>query len=331
MKHLLIGDTHLGYKNGSDEYHNICLALFEQVCEYAQLNDIKTLIHLGDFFDIRKALPVKTIPIAYKIINMCQGTFRTTYLIVGNHDTYYKSQLNPTSLEIFKDIENIFLVERPIILNNIHLQPWLVEEFKSCPECDYLMGHFELSGITINRVGTESKSGLPISLFKDYKKVFSGHYHTKSETKNITYLGSPFHMTFNDEGKRGFYEFDDVTGNLEFIEFDNYPKFEIFTHENIDFDKIKGNNVRITFTNDIGTTKINNINNKVMEKEPNQLFVEFAFEESFSDDKNDVNIEDVLSIRMIENKYLDNAEIPEYINREKIDKKMDGLWEELKN
>jgi len=328
-KKIIVTDTHLGMKHGSDDYHNITLNLFKEICEIAESFNIKEFIHAGDFFDVRRSVSLKTIPVAYNIMDMLRETFSDIYLIVGNHDTYYKNSLQPTSLQLFDNMDGVSIVDTPIVIdNNIHLQPWLLDDFKSISSCDYLIGHFEMSGIVINRVGTESKSGISISEFKNYKKVLSGHYHTKSITGNIEYLGSPYHMTFNDDGARGYYIFND--GELDFYEFTNAPKFIIFEHDGINTDQIKGNNIKVVFTKDIGTTKINKVTNDIVKFEPNQLFIEFNFDESFTEKGNDFKVDEIIDLRSLEKKYLDNSDIPKYIDRNKIEKEMDILWNTLK-
>jgi len=334
MKYIIVTDTHLGYKNGSDEYHNITISLFNKIVEVAIERNIKKFIHGGDFFDSRKSIPVKSIPIAYQIIDILRSQFNGMYFLAGNHDIHYRNSIDPTSLDIFKNIPNLEIIKKATIIgDNIHLQPWLIDEFKPMfdPIDDtYLIGHFEMSGIVINRAGTESKSGIPVSLFKKYKKVLSGHYHTRSSIGNVTYLGSPFHMTFNDADERGFYIFDSETGELEFIPFTNYPKFVIFEYDKIKMDEVKGNNVKIVFTKDIGTTKINAINNTVSDLGPNQLFVEFSFGVAFDNEKvNDREIESIIDVRAIEKAYLDSTDIPVYINRGLINREMDMLWKKM--
>jgi len=333
-KYIIVTDTHLGYKGGSDEYHNIAISLFNRIVEVAKENGIKSLIHGGDFFDSRKAIPVRTIPIALDIISLLKTQFDMIYILAGNHDIHYKDKIDPTSLDIFMGhSDGVTIVKSPIVVgNNIHLQPWLIDGFKHMSDYSnaYLIGHFEMSGITINRAGTISKVGISTSDFKDYKMVLSGHYHTRSTTGNITYLGSPYHMTFNDEGDRGFYIFDDIDGSLELIPFTEYPKFIIFEYDKIDMSKVNGNNIKVIFTDDIGTAKINTINNKIYESCPNQLFVEFSFKESFNNDiVSDQSIDEIIDIRSIEKKYLDSSTIPEYIERSIIEGEMDKLWEKM--
>ena len=324
---IFVTDTHLGMKHGSDMYHDITLKLFEEICDMAEALNIKEFYHLGDFFDVRRSVNLKTIPVAFKIIEMLQETFDDCYFLVGNHDIYYKNRMNPTSLQMFNNMEGISIVDTSIVVGDLHLVPWLLDDFQPV-DVPYLLGHFEMSGIVMNRTGTESPYGLPISLFKDYEQVYSGHYHTRSVTKNITYLGSPFQMTFNDDGARGYGIFED--GKLDFYTFDGAPKFHIFNHDGVDKNLVKGNNVKIQFTKDIGTTEINKLTNEITELEPNQMFVEFNFDESFSEEGNELDVDEIIDLRSLEKKYLDNAEIPEYIDRSLIENQMDTLWGKLK-
>ena len=55
-------------------------------------------------------------------------------------------------------------------------------------------------------------------MFKAFQKVYSGHFHHKSETGNITYLGNPYEITWADyQDDRGFHVFDTKTRELEFV------------------------------------------------------------------------------------------------------------------
>ena len=52
------------------------------------------------------------------------------------------------------------------------------------------------------------------SIYKDFKQVFSGHYHHKSSRGNITYLGNPYQMFWNDYKD----EEDSIYGNPKQID-----------------------------------------------------------------------------------------------------------------
>jgi hypothetical protein len=81
------------------------------------------------------------------------------------------------------------------------------------------MGHLELNGFRAHR-GCVMDHGHPSELYSEFTKVFSGHYHTRSDDGRIYYLGNPYEMFWNDVGdRRGFTIFD--TETLEHVSVDN--------------------------------------------------------------------------------------------------------------
>ena len=80
MKRILITDTHLGHKKASDLYLELTAQLFEDIGTYAQEHEIVELIHLGDFFDNRRVLNVKTLNYAHTIAGILDRDFET-YII----------------------------------------------------------------------------------------------------------------------------------------------------------------------------------------------------------------------------------------------------------
>jgi len=54
--------------------------------------------------------------------------------------------------------------------------------------------------------------GLDSNIFSNFTKVFSGHYHTRSDNGRIFYLGNPYEMFWTDvNDTRGFHIFDTET------------------------------------------------------------------------------------------------------------------------
>jgi DNA repair exonuclease SbcCD nuclease subunit len=50
------------------------------------------------------------------------------------------------------------------------------------------------------------------SIFDNFTKVFSGHYHTRSTNGTVFYLGNPYEMYWSDvNDTRGFHIFDTET------------------------------------------------------------------------------------------------------------------------
>ena len=73
------------------------------------------------------------------------------------------------------------------------------------------MGHLELNGFRAHR-GHVMEDGMDTRVFDKFEKVYSGHYHTRSDNGKIYYLGNPYEMYWNDvNDKRGFHIFDTET------------------------------------------------------------------------------------------------------------------------
>jgi len=79
------------------------------------------------------------------------------------------------------------------------------------------MGHLELAGFYANK-DYQCQHGTDPKAFGKFDTVFSGHFHKKSTRSNITYLGNPYQLYWNDLDEiRGFHIYDLDTGELEFI------------------------------------------------------------------------------------------------------------------
>lgn len=338
VKKIIVTDTHLGYKKANDYYHGVVSMLFQRITEYAEDNNIRELIHLGDFFDNRKHLSLKTIHTGLKIGDRLNQKFDKSYLVVGNHDLFYKDQIIPNSLEIFNKFENIEVVDEPMEHDNILLMPWIIDEAQAKStikdsNTEYCMGHFEINGAIINVSGKISEgSRFGFSDFSEYKRVLSGHYHTKGNySSNVEYIGAPYHMDFNDSGLRGFYVWDD--GDMEFIEFDEYPKFISYTAR---YDDVLSPNeftnqiVRIVFREDFGTVKNTEIVERISAMSPHQLFVKYSFDKEFTNDQVDEELK-LQGPREVHKNYIVNSDKPNHINPDMLNRLVDSLYDELEN
>ena len=74
-----------------------------------------------------------------------------------------------------------------------------------------VMGHLELNGFRATR-GHMMETGMDVKVFDKFEKVYSGHFHTRSEDGKIFYLGNHYEMFWNDvDDPRGFTIFDTET------------------------------------------------------------------------------------------------------------------------
>lgn len=275
--YLLVTDTHLGIYGASDFWHDVVLKVFETIADFCHKNDVKKIIHLGDFFDNRKSISLKSLFYAIEHIAPILNEFET-YIIVGNHDTFYKNQIKPHSLVIFNKFENIHVIDKRFdIKQDISLIPW---NYELPLGVSYVFGHFEINDFRMNEGFVMRNANLNKGDMGRYKQVISGHYHTPMSDKNITYLGAPFQQSFADVGgERGFYLWSKENG-LHFVEYMDAPQFmRITADESLiksEIPNIKGNIVKLIFEQDFGTTTNEKIVESIQMLKPQQFLTDFS-------------------------------------------------------
>ena len=336
MKRIIVTDTHLGYKKSSSFYLDVVCDLFSDICKYADENDIHELIHLGDFFDNRKNISLSALSSALLIGGLLEGTFATSWLLAGNHDLFYKDRVHPSSLQIFERFSNIELIYDPTaITGEIYLVPWMVDGSSvdlSSKNGKYCFGHWEVNGAKMNVSGIAARNkSINFSDFKDFNLTLSGHFHTPgSYDHNVQYIGSPYHMDFNDSGVRGWYVFDDETGELEFIRWTNFPHFVKWTAMpgNVFGGEFEGQIVKVIFEEDFGTEVNNQIIQQVQATNPHQMFTEYKFTTGLSEESIAEDIS-LLGPNEIHRDYIEKSDIPPHLDKRLLLGIMDQMYEEL--
>lgn len=269
----MVGDTHLGQYKSADLWHETTLKLFKSIVDTCIRRDIKTIVHLGDFFDNRRHLNVKTLYTGLQIADLLKDF--ETYIIIGNHDTFYKDKIEPTSLSIFGEHGNIHIIHEITKFDDAIMVPWGAN-MKDVPDAKYLLGHLEINGFPVVQGYEFEKADITIKDFKRFGKVYSGHFHIPSHKGNITYLGAALQTNFGDTGsKRGYYIFDN--DELEFVEFNDGPKFVVITTADpVEPQKITGNIVKMIYLKDYGSVENNKILENIQMYGPLYLFTDFG-------------------------------------------------------
>jgi hypothetical protein len=66
--------------------------------------------------------------------------------------------------------------------------------------------------------GNVHQGGLDRKTLSKYDIVLSGHFHHKSSSDNVTYVGTPYEMTWSDyNDPKGFHIFDTETREMKFV------------------------------------------------------------------------------------------------------------------
>ena len=224
MKILLITDQHFGVRNDNQHFINHYKKFYGQVViPFIKASGIKEIISLGDTFDRRRYINFHSLDEAKEmwfdqLIKLgCNHT-----MLIGNHDIYYKNTLKVNAPHEILGEYNFDVIDKPTTKSydgtDILMLPWICDDNKSevfeavqRSKAPVLMGHLELNGFEAHP-GHIMESGMDGTFFNKFKRVFSGHYHQKSTKGNISYLGNPYQLYWNDYGcKRGFHVFDTTT------------------------------------------------------------------------------------------------------------------------
>lgn len=230
MKIAILNDTHAGCRNSSDIFMDYQERFYSEIFfPYLLENNIKHIIHLGDYYDNRKTINFKALHHNRKIfLEPMRKHGITMDIIPGNHDVYYK---NTNELNALKELQGHYmnevnLVMKPTVMNyegtDIALVPWInpenesdtLEFLKSC-KADIVGAHLELKGFEMSK-GMPCQEGMDKKHFDRFEMVLTGHFHAKSTQENIYYLGSQMEFFWNDcNDAKYFHILDTETRELE--------------------------------------------------------------------------------------------------------------------
>ena len=244
MKVLLITDQHFGVRNDNQHFINHYRKYYSKVViPFIKAYGITEIIDLGDTFDKRKSVNFMSLEAAKEMwFDPIKDIGCKMTALVGNHDIYYKNTLRINAPNELLGDYDIDVIDEPTTRNydgtDILFLPWICDEnrddtFRSitkstAPVC---MGHLELNGFEAHP-GHVMNMGMDINPFDKFQRVFSGHYHMKSTKGNISYLGNPYQLYWNDYGcKRGFHVFDTETLKTTFYR-NTYDMFYKLYYDN---------------------------------------------------------------------------------------------------
>ena len=232
MKLCILGDTHFGARGDSLDFHKYFEKFYDKVLfPYLRENNIKVIFQMGDLFDRRKFINFNSLYLCRKyFFDKCVEEGITLHTLLGNHDVAFKNTLevNSTSL-LLNEYKNIKYYDEFDTVDfdgvNVDVVPWICDDnekeiFQKITDskAQLCFGHFEISGFEMDR-GNVCDVGLDKKNLSKYDIVLTGHFHHKSTDGNITYVGTPYEMTWADySDPKGFHIFDTHTRELEFVQ-----------------------------------------------------------------------------------------------------------------
>ena len=220
----VLTDTHWSARKSSRYLHDYFELFYRNVFfPTLEKEGITTVIHMGDAFDNRKSIDFWGLDWTRRVVLDPLSKYET-HMIVGNHDIFLRNSTEINAPELLlKDYSNIKTYSSPQTVKvgglDIMMVPWICSEnydetlmqIKKS-KAKIAMGHLELQGFSVNRNLVMEDHGTDPKIFDKFQKVFSGHYHTRSDNGKIFYLGNTYEMYWNDvNDTRGFHIFDTET------------------------------------------------------------------------------------------------------------------------
>ena len=336
----IITDQHLDGRKGNINFWNYFKKFYDDVFfPTLEKKKIKTVLDLVDTFDQRKGIDFNVWNrIRTHYFQRLEDMGIEVHMIVGNHTAYYKNTnyVNSPSL-LLKEFPNISIYAEPTEITvqgrKICLLPWINSENKQdtldlieSTDAEIAMGHLELDGfeMTPGLVG----HGMSPKVFSNFKKVFTGHYHHKSKKGNITYLGNPYEMFWNDiEDTRGFHIFD--TETLEHTPVNNpYRMFYTIyyndhNHQTFDTRELEDKIVKVIVRKKSSPKKFEKFIDKLYNSNVHELKVVENFQLQESEDFEAFESEDTLSIL---NRYVEESEIN--LDKSRVQEMLQSVYQE---
>ena len=346
MKIAIITDTHWGVRNDHQAFLDNNKKFLDDIFfPYIDDHSIVDVIHLGDLVDRRKYLNINTAKrLRDDFIRPLHSRGIHAHLTIGNHDTYYKNTNSVNSIrEFYKDDFTIYEQAETVEFDGVPilLMPWICDDNRDhalesirTTNAQICMGHLELSGFEMYR-GSPLSHGDDPSLFNRFDLVCSGHYHRRSTSGNIHYLGSHAEFTWSDyDDPKGFHILDTETREMAFIE-NPYHMFRKMWYNDKDksteevlerdFSKYAGSYVKLIVTNKDNPFNFDLFTSKLYEAGPIEVTIVEDHRNMDAISEADLinETEDTLTIL---SKYIKTIE--SNVDNERLDKLMRSLYTE---
>lgn len=353
-KILIWSDLHVHPHKRSSERLQHCLDALEWVFKTAIDKKVTKVVFCGDLFHDRQKIDVLTYQRTYEIFEkylIDKGRPFDLYLLLGNHDLWFLQRWDVSSVNPFRAIPGVTIVDEPKIVDLFHEgdeKAWPVgflpythdpiEDLKKIDTSglDYkiLFGHIAVDGAvwnamagTISEVAIEHDGDMvkvDSEIFKNWNEVFLGHYHKEQKLDNLTgtkveYVGSPLQLNFGEAFQhKHVIIYDLETHEKEYIRNTFSPQHFIISASDIDKYKIEGNFIKI-LTDDISSPDLIQLRQSLIEKNVGSFEVK-----PIKKEEDEHLVEDAKAILLKEDEMLEK-----YVNQVEKNSGLDDLDKSL--
>lgn len=223
---LLLNDIHVS-KDNIPEY----LANWHEALEVCVTHDIREIAFGGDMFQSRSSQTLDVLLAVHDALLEAEHSGIRIILANGNHDKVNQENVRGYC-HVFDQHPNVTMVDAFYTVAReewdfvLHIGAYFPEEgtfaerlkeWQSTNAVDgklnYLYVHEGVNGA----LGQPNGKELPVKVFKDFDRVFVGHYHNRTRVKpNIEYIGSSRQANFGEDEEKG-YTLLYTDGSTEFV------------------------------------------------------------------------------------------------------------------
>ena len=106
-KVVVFTDIHFGMKNNSRFHNKDCEDFIIWMIDRAHERGIRKCIFMGDWHHHRATINVSTLNYTVSNLRRLNDSFDEVYMIMGNHDLYYREKREIHSIPMADEYENI--------------------------------------------------------------------------------------------------------------------------------------------------------------------------------------------------------------------------------
>lgn len=265
-KAISFTDIHWGARSNSEQHLDDCDAFIDWVIDAINNDgDIDHIVFMGDWFENRSSINIQVLMRAYDALVRLTALNKPIYMIVGNHDCYYRHTRDIHSLHMYRHLPNVTVVDQSTRITTSTgealLAPYLFHyEYETINEAHgnvpVWWGHFEFNGFVITGHDIKMQTGADPSTFSAQQRIFSGHFHKQQTVGNVTYIGNTFPTTYGDQGdyNRGCATYEYKSDTLSFLVWEECPKFTRIRASSLGKGSKLFKGARVKCVDDIGMT-----------------------------------------------------------------------------
>jgi hypothetical protein len=213
MKVLIYTDLHVTHRHKT--YMQFVSDTVDYLCEVIHEHKPDVLVNMGDTLDTFGMMDVRDAIFARRAIRKTRDHFQACggqayYVLRGNHDTADKhGEISSVDLLEWQGVD---IISSPTVkvlpdgrnyLFVPHLRDFTNEVFEGAQSYDIrgAFAHVDWIGcrLTPSHISTSGFQPGVVGELLPEVPVFAGHYHAPMEAGPVWFVGSPLHLTFNDE------------------------------------------------------------------------------------------------------------------------------------